>query len=64
MERLTNNKTYCEEIHCDLDKYNECFFDSEKEQFECFEQKMYEKLKEYEELGTVEEFKELIGKRG
>lgn len=63
MSRLTSDKTYCE-MQCDYGKEGECFFDSEKEQFDCYERKIYDKLKEYEELGTVEEFKELIGKRG
>ena len=63
MSRLTSNKAYCE-LQCDYGKEGECFFDSVEEQFECFERKMYDKLKKYEELGTVEEFKELIGKRG
>ena len=47
--RLTNNKTYCEQ-QCDYGKEDECFFDSEKEQFDCYERKIYDKLKEYEDL--------------
>lgn len=47
--RLTNNKTYCEQ-QCDYGEHGECFFDSVEESFDCFERKIYEKLKEYEEL--------------
>lgn len=59
--RLTNNKTYCEQ-KCDYGEQGECFFDSVEESFDCFERKIYDKLKEYEDLGTVEELKELIGR--
>lgn len=47
--RLTNNKTYCEQ-QCDYGKEGECFFDSVEESFDCFERKIYDKLKEYEDL--------------
>lgn len=49
MSRLTSEKTYCE-MQCDYGKEQECFFDSVEESFDCFERKIYDKLKEYEDL--------------
>ena len=47
MSRLTTNQNYCDD--CDFGKAKECFFDG-KEQFNCKDKQIYEKLKEYEEL--------------
>lgn len=47
MSRLTTNKNYCDD--CDFGREKECFFD-DKEQFNCKDKQIYEKLKEYEDL--------------
>ena len=47
MSRLTTSQNYCD--NCDFGKEKECFFDG-KEQFNCKDKQVYEKLREYEEL--------------
>ena len=46
MERLTNSVDYCQ-LHCDFGKSNECFF---QDKSKCYENNIYEKLREYENL--------------
>ena len=46
MDRLTNNIDYCQ-LHCDFWKSNECFF---QDKSKCYENNIYEKLREYENL--------------
>lgn len=47
MSRLTTSQNYCDD--CDFGREKECFFDG-KEKFNCKDKKIYEKLREYEEL--------------
>ena len=44
MERLTNNIDYCQ-LHCDFGKEKDCLF---KDKSKCYENNMYNKLREYE----------------
>ena len=44
MERLTNNINYCQ-LHCDFGKEKDCFF---QDKSKCYENNMYNKLREYE----------------
>lgn len=46
MERLTNSIDYCK-LHCDFGLLNECFFQNKSK---CYENNIYEKLREYEDL--------------
>ena len=52
MERLTNNIDYCQ-LHCDFGKEKDCLF---KDKSKCYENNMYNKLREYE----IAEEQELI----
>lgn len=44
MERLTNTIDYCQ-LHCDFGKEKDCLF---KDKSKCYENNMYNKLREYE----------------
>lgn len=44
MERLTNNIDYCQ-LHCDFGKEKDCLFTDKSK---CYENNMYNKLREYE----------------
>lgn len=44
MDRLTNNINYCQ-LHCDFGKEKDCLF---KDKSKCYENNMYNKLREYE----------------
>lgn len=44
MERLTNNINYCQ-LHCDFGKEKDCLFTDKSK---CYENNMYNKLREYE----------------
>ena len=44
MERLTNSIDYCQ-LHCDFGKGKDCLF---KDKSKCYENNMYNKLREYE----------------
>lgn len=44
MERLTNGFDYCQ-LQCDFGKKKECFF---QDKSKCYENNMYNKLREYE----------------
>lgn len=44
MDRLTNNIDYCQ-LHCDFGKEKDCLFTDKSK---CYENNMYNKLREYE----------------
>ena len=60
MERLTNGFDYCQ-LQCDFGKKKECFF---QDKSKCYENNMYNKLREYEiaeEQGLLFRFKLKVG---